>query len=256
MPAHCSHQASLSKVRQRMTLRFALVLALACLQTQAQASNLFLINKLAKTTTLTYQVSSNRFPFRLTGELLWQNQETRYLANLGYSLLGQERRQTSSGLIGQNGLMPERFTDHRSGKDLVVVLDHSKRQATLPHHALAVSLLLGAQDRLSVLMQLGALVASQPAAFKPGHRLSMQTVGASAEAVWTWTLLSHENLTLPGGTQATMKWVRQPSTPAVQQLEVWLAPALGYLPARIRITEPDGTYVDQQWRSSEPATPS
>lgn len=235
-----------------MTLLFAL--ALACLQ--AQATNLFFINQLAKTTTLSYQVSSNRFPFWLTGELLWQNQETRYLASLGYSLLGQQRRQTSSGLIGPIGLMPQRFTDHRSGKDLLVVLDHTRGQATLPHHALAINLLPGAQDRLSVLMQLGALVASRPAAFKPGHHVSMQTVGVSAEAVWTWTLLAHENLTLPGGPQATMKWVRQPSTPAVQQLEVWLAPALGYLPARIRITEPDGTYVDQQWRSSEPAAPS
>jgi hypothetical protein len=33
---------------------------------------------------------------------------------------------------------------------------------------------------------------------------------------------------------------------------VELAPALGYLPARIRITEANGDYVDQQWLATEP----
>jgi hypothetical protein len=33
-------------------------------------------------------------------------------------------------------------------------------------------------------------------------------------------------------------------------VEIWLAPALGYLPVRIRLTQDNGDYVDQQWRSS------
>ena len=254
MQADRSHQASLSDAHKRMSLLFAL--ALVCPNLHAQASALVVANKLAETAILTYQVSSNRFPFRLTGELLWQRQDARYQARLGYSLLGQERRQTSSGLIGPVGLVPLRFTDYSGGKDLVVVFDQARQEAKLPKRAAVIALLVGAQDRLSVLLQLGALVASQTDAIKPGHSVSMQTIGASGDGVWRWTFLLHENLRLPGGTQATLKWVRQPMTPAGQQLEVWLAPALSYLPARIRITEPDGAYVDQQWRSGEPAAPS
>jgi hypothetical protein len=33
---------------------------------------------------------------------------------------------------------------------------------------------------------------------------------------------------------------------------VWYAPSLGYLPVRIRITEPSGDYVDQQLESLGP----
>jgi hypothetical protein len=45
--------------------------------------------------------------------------------------------------------------------------------------------------------------------------------------------------------------VRNPRREFDQRVELWLAPALGYLPARIRITEANGDYIDQKWLSSE-----
>jgi hypothetical protein len=57
---------------------------------------------------------------------------------------------------------------------------------------------------------------------------------------------------LPGGDQITLKLVRNPREEFDQKVELWLAPTLGYLPARIKITEQNGDYVDQKWLATEP----
>jgi hypothetical protein len=33
-------------------------------------------------------------------------------------------------------------------------------------------------------------------------------------------------------------------------VELWLAPSMGYLPVRIRITQPNGDFADMQLRSA------
>ena len=60
-----------------------------------------------------------------------------------------------------------------------------------------------------------------------------------------------EKLELPGGDLATVKLVRNPRREYDQKAEMWLAPSLSYLPVRLRITQPNGNYVDQQWRATE-----
>jgi hypothetical protein len=76
--------------------------------------------------------------------------------------------------------------------------------------------------------------------------------------VWLFTFEESESLTLPGGEVQGIKLVRNPRKPYDQKVEVWLAPQLGYLPARIRITDANGDSVDQQWLASscpDPARP-
>jgi hypothetical protein len=64
-----------------------------------------------------------------------------------------------------------------------------------------------------------------------------------------------ETLELPGGTVQALKLTRNPRQPYDQQVDIWLAPTLGYLPARIRILESNGDFIDQQWQASEPVGP-
>ena len=45
---------------------------------------------------------------------------------------------------------------------------------------------------------------------------------------------------------ATLKLARQPRRDYDQKVELWYAPALGYLPVRSRITQANGDFVDQQ----------
>jgi hypothetical protein len=50
-----------------------------------------------------------------------------------------------------------------------------------------------------------------------------------------------------------VKLERLPRDPYDQKVEVWLSPQLAYLPVRIRITDANGDYVDQQWHATESA---
>jgi hypothetical protein len=79
----------------------------------------------------------------------------------------------------------------------------------------------------------------------------MQTVGTRIAEPWTFTIDAAETLTLPGGEQQSLRLTRLPRREYDQKVEIWLAPALAYLPARIRITQSNGDFIDQQWRSTE-----
>lgn len=207
---------------------------------------------LANPVRLNYRVSSNQFPYRLNGTLLWQHDRQHYLAQMTFSAFGLSRTQTSRGLIGPDGLAPERFSD-QSRSEASARFDRAQARVSFSANTPALRLLPGAQDRLSVLVQLGALVASEPAHFSPGVALAIQTIGPSSGEMWRFTVEKTEALALPGGPQPAVKLLRQPREPQDQRVEVWLAPALGYLPARIRISETNGDAIDQIWQSSETA---
>jgi hypothetical protein len=119
-----------------------------------------------------------------------------------------------------------------------------------------VALLAGAQDRLSVLIQLAAMAANEPERFTSSTTLTIQTVGPRDSDLWLFTVRESEPLSLPGGKLEVIKLTRNPRQAYDQQVDIWLAPSLGYLPARIRITEASGDYVDLKWLRSEPAQPS
>lgn len=201
---------------------------------------------------LVYRVDANRFPYTLRSELLWLQRDRSYQAQLSISSFGQARVQTSRGQIDPFGLAPERFSDkYRS--EVAAHFNRAQGLVSFSANTPSIPLQPGAQDRLSVLVQLAALVASEPKRFTPGATLSVQTIGPREGDQWLFTFGDMETLELPGGPQQGLKLVRQPRQTYDQKLEVWLAPGLAYLPARIRITEANGDYVDQKWASSETA---
>lgn len=200
---------------------------------------------------LNYQVQSNKFPFGLNAQLRWQHDAASYDARLAYGAFGQSRVQTSRGQITDQGLEPLRFSDkYRSEVAAHFVRDQGK--VTFSANTPDVALLSGAQDRLSILMQLAAMIGGEPARFSRASTITIQTIGPRDADTWLFTVEDGQTLTLPGGDLVTLKIVRNPREQFDQKVELWLAPALGYLPARIRITEPNGDYVDQQWTSTEP----
>lgn len=212
----------------------------------------FKADGLAASVKLLYRVEANKFPYTLSGELLWQLREKSYQAQLSISTFGQTRMQTSRGQIDQFGLAPERFSDkYRS--EVAAHFNRAQGLVSFSANTPNIALQPGAQDRLSVLVQLAALVASDPQRFTPGTTLRVQTIGPRDGDLWLFTFGAMETLELPGGPQQGLKLVRQPRQTYDQKLEVWLAPGLAYLPARIRITEANGDYVDQKWAASQAA---
>lgn len=202
---------------------------------------------------LIYKVQANKFPYSLNGELVWAHGEGQYQASLSFGAFGQTRTQTSRGQIGEQGLEPERFSDkYRS--EVAAHFNRQQGKVTFSANTPEAALLTGAQDRLSVLIQLAALVASAPDRFATGTTLTIQTVGPRDADLWLFTVGKLENLTLPGGAVQGLKLTRNPRQIYDQQVDIWLAPELGYLPARLRITEANGDFIDQQWAASEEAS--
>ena len=212
----------------------------------------FSAESLSPSTRLIYTLKTNKFPFPIHGELLWRNEGESYTARLHYGAFGLSREQTSRGLIGASGLAPERFADkYRS--ELATHFNYAQGKITFSANTPDAPMLPGAQDRLSVLLQLGALLASEPARYQPGSTVSLQTAGPRDADTWLFTVVSIASLDLPSGSILAVKLERNPRRQYDQKVEVWLAPSLGYLPARIRITEANGDNVDQIWVATEPA---
>jgi hypothetical protein len=108
-------------------------------------------------------------------------------------------------------------------------------------------LLAGAQDRLSVFMQLAAMLAAAPAKFPAGAVISLQTAGTRDAQPWLFTVEGDEELVLPGGTVPTRKLLRVPQREYDSRVELWLGTGMDYVPVRLRLTQPNGDSVDHQW---------
>ena len=199
---------------------------------------------------LKYLVQANKFPFSVNAELAWQTGAQTYDARLTISAFGQARTQTSRGQITAQGLAPLRFSDkYRS--EVAAHFNRETGKATFSANTPDVLLSPGAQDRLSILLQLGAMAAGSPVQFTEGTTLAVQTVGPRDADTWLLTVQGEEPLVLPGGAQTGLKLLRKPRKEFDQRVEVWLGKDMAYLPIRLKITETNGDYLDLKWLSTE-----
>jgi hypothetical protein len=202
---------------------------------------------------LHYKVTAHRLNQLWEGqaELLWRHDGEQYEAKLEVSaLLLPTRVQRSTGRITADGLAPLRFSDKARNeeaahfeRDLGKVIFSSNRPDA--------PLLPGAQDRLSVLLQLGALIAANPGKFGPDATILIQTASTRDAESWLFTVVAEEQLQLPGGNVSVLKLTRNPRKEFDQKVELWLAPAMDYVPVRLRLTQPNGDWLDQQWSSTD-----
>ena len=195
---------------------------------------------------------AKKFQYRANAELLWQHDGQHYQAQqeIKVLLLGS-RTQSSHGNLTPQGLQPLQFTD-RSRREQMAQFDHAAGVVRFSHpEATAQPLLPGMQDRLSVFIQLGALLAAAPERYPSGTQIHITTVGGRNALRWSFRIDGPETLTLPNGPLTTLKLQRLPNDAQdhEQQAQLWLAPSLGYLPARIRLTQDQGDFVDLHLRS-------
>jgi len=202
---------------------------------------------------LRYEVQAQYRGLSVPGqaELLWRHDGSSYEARLEISApLLPPRIQRSTGRITPEGLAPLRFSD-RSRSEEAAHFERDAGQVVFSTNRPAAPLQPGAQDRLSVLVQLGALLAGDPARFTPGTTLSLQTAGTREAEVWTFAVDADEELALPGGTLRGLKLTRSPRKEFDQKVELWLAPGRDYAPVRLRLTQPNGDWVDLQWSATD-----
>jgi len=213
--------------------------------------------KAPESAVLSYKVQGHAkgLNYWANAELAWQQDGQNYESRLSVSafLLGS-RTQVSKGTLGPEGLMPTRFGD-KNRSELAAHFQRDKGIISFSANSPDAPLLKGAQDRLSVVIQISSLFAGDPTRFPLGTMLSFQTVSQREAEVWHFLVEKEEMLQLPFGEISAIKLNRKPRREFDQHIELWFAPTLGYLPVRLRITNANGDMVDQLLSKAEKPSP-
>ena len=194
---------------------------------------------------------SKNLDYTASAELDWLQDGQTYDAKMVVSafFLGS-RSMISSGRITADGLTPTRFAD-KSRSERAAHFEADKGKISFSANTPDAPWLRGAQDRLSVFLQLGSLLAGDPAKYQSGSTLAVYTVGPREADTWTFAVGEKETLRLPAGDIHTVKLTRQAQRDYDQTVEIWFAPSMDYLPVRSRITQQNGDFIDQQLRGTE-----
>jgi hypothetical protein len=105
---------------------------------------------------------------------------------------------------------------------------------------------VGAQDRASVLMQLAGMGLAEPdqIAGQVENELRIVVAGADGAEIARYKVMGQEGVATALGELSA--WRLAQVAPAGQdRLDVWLAPAQGWLPVQLRLTRPDGSTLTQ-----------
>lgn len=174
------------------------------------------------------------------GEMRWHASPDGYTLRIEGTALGLHLLTWSSrGGFDAAGLSPLEFVDHRRRRD--------PRVATFRRERGVISysppedeneLLPGAQDRLSWMIQLAAIVDARPQRFVAGQRVVMQVTGARGDAdQWAFVMTGRTAVEVAGATvDGTLAFSREPRKPGDTRVEVWLDPARRHLPVRVKLS--------------------
>lgn len=184
--------------------------------------------------------------YQADAELAWKTDGESYQAMMKVSaFLVGSRSMTSVGKITPGGLAPTRFAD-KFKAELAAHFEADKGKITFSANTPDAPWIEGVQDRVSVFLQLGGMLAARPQDFPAGSNITFLTIGPREADTWTFVIESEENLNVMNAQMPTLKLTRKPRKEFDQKVEIWFAPSLGYLPVRNRITQPNGDFIDQQ----------
>lgn len=201
---------------------------------------------------LKYDIKSETkgIPIPANGEILWLHDGKTYDFRLEISTLFGSKIQTSKGDITPQGLAPVRFGD-KFRSEVAAHFERSKNKVTFSANTPDAPLSEGAQDQISVFVQIASLLAGSPDHYPEGSSMVFQAVGPRSSESWVFKVGRLETIQLPGGSLKGLKLTKDPAGEHDAKAEIWFAPELDYLPARIRLTQNNGDFVDQQWRATQ-----
>ncbi len=227
------------------------------LPAQAPAPMLLAVGALPPSTLLSYKLTGQEkgLTYYASGELRWQHNPTNYEASLTIKafLIGS-RVFASVGTVGAQGLMPLRHSDKWRGEK-ATHFDTENQRIHFSNNKPSTDLLPGAQDQVSLYVQLAAAMAGDPDRYKPGSSVSIQTATINDAVPWTLTLQSEESVQIDFKPVLTTKWVCLPRGKYDTQVELWLSRSHAWMPVRIRITQVSGSFIDMVMDGIQPLAP-
>ena len=125
--------------------------------------------------------------------------------------------------------MPTRFGD-KGRSELAAHFQRDKGIISFSANSPDAPLLKGAQDRLSVVIQISTLLAGDPTRFPLGTMLSFQTVSQREAEVWHFLVEKEELLQLPFGEINAIKLNRKPRQSLISKLSCGLHPLWAICP--------------------------
>jgi hypothetical protein len=164
-------------------------------------------------------------------QLRWTHDGQHYELEQSWHSPGRPgHRWLSRGQLAPGGIAPERLLEQRQER-AVQAVNFQRDKGILSYSASALSsaLLEGTQDRASWLLQLAGIVHAQAPQLQPGERLSL-LVASPRGQLDTWVFQLQPSTAEP---TALLHWIREPQRPYDWRIELWLAPALHYLPQRL-----------------------
>lgn len=157
---------------------------------------------------------------------------------------------SSHGRIDAFGLAPDQYIEKRGHRaEDIAIFNRTDKKIAFTRTPAALPLPDGAQDRFSMVMQLASLVRGDPAAYTPGVTRQFFVVDNDSGENWPVETIGDETIRTDQGFLDTRHFKRLPRRDGdLRRIDVWLAPSLGWLPARIVQTEPNGTQFELVWR--------
>jgi hypothetical protein len=187
--------------------------------------------------------------YTASASISWKHQDDNYqLRHEIQAFVFGKLSQTSVGQMGARGLLPTRFGDQRR-QEQAAHFDRTKGLLIYSANTPSQAIEEGGQDRVSLFVQLAAAMAGTPALRAEGQQLNFQVVSAKQAEVWTFAVLGTEKIKLPLGDLDSLKLHRVPRNEYDQKIDIWLSPAYGYLPARIRIIQANGDVIEETLKS-------
>jgi len=157
---------------------------------------------------------------------------------------------SSHGQIDAFGLAPDQYIEKRGHRaEDVSIFNRATRQIAFTRTPATLPLTDGAQDRFSMVMQLASLVRGDPDVYKPGVTRQFFVVDTDSGENWPIETIGDETIRTQQGYVTARHFMRLPRHDGDRRrIDVWLAPSLGWLPARLMQTEPNGNEFELVWR--------
>ncbi len=194
--------------------------------------------------TLTYDALMNGVRNQ-TGELHWVNENGHYRLRVAVPIIFFGTFEfISEGGFDANGIAPSHYVEKRGRRAEYTTTFHRDGTPTLTftRSGQSVPLAPGAQDRFSVMMQLASYARGNPERYtQVGVTHEFTVVDTDSSEVWPVQYVGSETLRTPQGYLETRHFTRLPRKAGDERrVDIWLAPALDWLPVRVKQTEPSG----------------
>ncbi len=249
MPSPCS---PLRARRSRALRRYVAGVALLCLAATAGAGAVrFLADAdLVYATTGTLQLGGLPITLHARTTTHWHFAGGQYEASLHTDTVGFDQI-SRGGLAAGGGLAPARYTEKRPFHDPDSVdIDWSTARIRYGGAPPVPAPAAGAQDRLSLQFELGALYREHPERFGAGAVFAVQLIGPHTVDDWKYVSAGEEDVqTGRGPVRAVHLAARRPVRDTEETMDLWLAAGLHQVPVRIRMVDRNHAVIDSVLQS-------